>query len=77
MTWIALFTNKQQFYYVISSLPFFIQNANVLVEEKIEIWPGYRTSLRRHEEVPLLCCDLVNKIIRMDNSRVEIHKLMR
>ncbi len=54
-----------------------LQGRHVLDQERIEIWPGYRTSLRRHEHGPLVCCDLINKVVRLDNAYVELKKLMR
>ncbi|KAJ8941721.1 hypothetical protein NQ318_023317 [Aromia moschata] len=36
-------------------------------EHKMELWPGYVTSMRQHEEKILLNCDVSFKFMRMDN----------
>lgn len=36
-------------------------------EFKLEVWPGYMTSIRQHEEKVLICCDSGVKIIRTDS----------
>lgn len=33
---------------------------------KLEIWPGYTTSIRQHEQDILLCAEITHKIMRTD-----------
>ena len=33
---------------------------------KLEIWPGYVTSIRQHENEILLCVELTHKVMRQD-----------
>jgi hypothetical protein len=33
---------------------------------KLRLWPGYVTSIRRHENELLLCVDLTHKVMRQD-----------
>lgn len=33
---------------------------------KIELWPGFATSIRKHEQDILLNCDVAHKVMRMD-----------
>lgn len=33
---------------------------------KIELWPGFTTSIRYHEQDILLNCDVAHKVMRMD-----------
>jgi len=33
---------------------------------RLELWPGYVTSIRQHEQKVMLCCELGNKILRTD-----------
>lgn len=33
---------------------------------KIELWPGYATSMRKHEHDILLMCDVAHKVMRND-----------
>lgn len=37
-----------------------------LKEWKLELWPGYVTTMRQHEQNILLCCETTSKIIRTD-----------
>ena len=57
---------------------YFDPNAAVLLNQhKLEIWPGYVTSIRQHEEQILLCCELSCKVLRTDtvlDQIEEIHK---
>ena len=34
---------------------------------KLELWPGYKTAIRQHEQEILLNADISNKIIRTDS----------
>lgn len=36
-------------------------------EQNLQLWPGYYTSMRQHENNILLNCDMKFKIIRIDN----------
>lgn len=40
--------------------------AVMLPEWKLELWPGYITTMRQHEQNILLCCETTSKIIRTD-----------
>merc|ERR1719244_843984 len=57
---------------------YFDPNAAVLLNQhNLEIWPGYVTSIRQHEEQILLCCELSCKVLRTDtvlDQIEEIHK---
>lgn len=35
---------------------------------KIELWPGYATSIRKHEQDILLNCDVAHKVMRNDTA---------
>ena len=36
--------------------------SKVLKDFKLEMWPGYETSIRQHEKDVLLCCDVSTKV---------------
>lgn len=36
-------------------------------EYGIELWPGYITSIRQHEQKILLCCEIAHKFMRREN----------
>ena len=38
--------------------------AVTLAAHKLEIWPGYVTSIRQHEEQIMLCCEVSCKVLR-------------
>ncbi|KMQ97723.1 protein piwi [Lasius niger] len=38
----------------------------VLPEFKLELWPGYVTSIRQHERDILMCAEITNKVMRLD-----------
>ena len=38
--------------------------AVTLAAHKLEIWPGYVTSIRQHEEQIMLCCEVSCKVFR-------------
>ena len=46
---------------------FYFQAKVELHAEGLEVWPGYITSMRQHEESTLLCCELKSKILRIDS----------
>lgn len=37
-----------------------------IFKEKLQIWPGFATAIRKHEQDLLLCCDISHKIIRQE-----------
>lgn len=39
----------------------------------MELWPGYTTSVRKHEQDILLNCDVAHKVMRMDT----VHDLLQ
>jgi aubergine-like protein len=43
-----------------------------LPEWKLELWPGYVTTMRQHEQNVLLCCETTSKIIRTDTVYVQL-----
>jgi hypothetical protein len=46
---------------------YFDPNQAIMIPEyKLELWPGYVTSIRQHERDLLLCCEISNKILRTD-----------
>ncbi len=38
----------------------------MLPDYKLELWPGYVTSIRQHERELLMCCEISTKILRTD-----------
>jgi aubergine-like protein len=40
---------------------------------KLELWPGYVTSIRQHEDELLLCVELTHKVMRQDT----VHDLLQ
>ena len=38
--------------------------AVTLAAHKLEVWPGYVTSIRQHEEQIMLCCEVSCKVLR-------------
>merc|ERR1719204_667609 len=54
--------------------------AIILKQHKLELWPGYVTSIRQHEEKILMCCEISHKILRTDtvlDQIGEIHQKTR
>jgi aubergine-like protein len=56
---------------------YFDEKASIkLPAHKLELWPGYVTSIRQHENNILLCCETSNKILRtetvMDQMKVRL-----
>ncbi|KAK3930405.1 Piwi-like protein Siwi [Frankliniella fusca] len=35
-------------------------------EHRLELWPGYKTSIRQHERDILMCCEITFKVMRME-----------
>lgn len=44
---------------------------------KIELWPGFATSIRKHENDILLNCDVAHKVMRMDTVRDLMQEVLR
>jgi len=44
------------------------QAKTILKEFKLELWPGYVTSIRQHEGNMLFCCELSTKVLRTDTA---------
>ena len=40
----------------------------MLNDYKIELWPGYVTSIRIHENKILLCCEISHKVLRQETA---------
>ena len=43
-----------------------------LKQHKLELWPGYVTSIRQHENSMMLCCEISHKVLRMDTVLEQI-----
>ncbi|KAK6628902.1 hypothetical protein RUM43_002719 [Polyplax serrata] len=37
-------------------------------QHQLEIWPGYVTSIRQHEQSILMCCEIAHKVMRTDTA---------
>ena len=46
-------------------------------QHKLELWPGYVTSIRQHEQKMLLCCEIGNKILRTDTVLNQIEEIVK
>ena len=44
---------------------------------KIELWPGYVTSIRQHEHKLLLCCEPKFKVVRTDTVHQQMQLALR
>ena len=51
--------------------------AKKTVDCRIELWPGYITSIRQHERKILLCCELSHKVMRKDTALSILMELSR
>jgi len=51
--------------------------AVVLNQHKLEIWPGYVTSIRQHEDQILLCCEISCKVLRTDTVLEQIEEIYK
>merc|ERR1711942_47269 len=49
--------------------------AVTLKQLKLEIWPGYVTSIRQHEEQILLCCEISCIFLRTDTVLEQIEEI--
>jgi len=53
-------------------------NAKIaLTQFKLELWPGYETSIRQHEQGILLCCDVSHKILRTDTVLERMEEVLK
>ncbi len=44
---------------------------------KLELWPGYVSSIRQHENKMLLCCEISHKILRQDTVLEQLRAIYR
>ena len=45
----------------------FLYPLQILINEyRLELWPGYETSIRQHENDILVCCEISHKVMRFD-----------
>ena len=51
--------------------------AIILKQHKLELWPGYVTSIRQHESKILLCCEIGNKVLRTDTVLEQIEDIFQ
>ena len=51
--------------------------AVLLKQHKLEVWPGYVTSIRQHEEQILLCCEISCKVLRTDTVLEQIEEIYK
>ena len=48
-----------------------------LKQHKLELWPGYKTSIRQHEDNILLCCEVDHKVLRTDTVLDQLKQYQR
>ena len=53
------------------------QSATMFPNHKLEVWPGWVTSIRQHEENILLCCEVGNKVLRTDTVLDQITEILK
>lgn len=58
------------------SFRFWFQN-NELSQFRIQLWPGYETSIREYENDLLLNCDVAHKVMRIDTVYTMLRNLRR
>ncbi|CAG9802484.1 unnamed protein product [Chironomus riparius] len=46
----------------------------MLNDYKLELWPGYVTSIRTHEDKILLCCEISHKVLRQETALDVFHR---
>jgi len=51
--------------------------AITLKDWKLELWPGYMTSMRQHEKDVMLCCEVSTKILRTDTVMDQLMSCVR
>lgn len=44
----------------------FALSQTAIPEFQLELWPGYTTSIRQHEEDILVCAEITHKVMRME-----------
>ena len=49
----------------------------VMANHKLELWPGYQTSIRQHEDSMLLCCEISHKVLRTDTVYEQIQNIVK
>jgi len=55
---------------------FFDRNAAIKVpQHRLELWPGFDTSIRKHEAGFMLCAELTHKVLRLDSVLTVIQGL--
>ena len=62
--WVSLISTRpysvMYFFYLFLIIPFLI------VIRRLELWPGFITSILQYERSVMLCADISHKILRMD-----------
>ena len=53
------------------------QSAVMFSAHKLEVWPGYVTTIRQHESKILLCCEIGNKVLRTDTVLEQIEDIFK
>ena len=53
------------------------KSATQFTAHKLEVWPGYVTSIRQHESKILLCCEIGNKVLRTDTVLDQIEDIFK
>ncbi|XP_030561453.1 protein aubergine [Drosophila novamexicana] len=57
---------------------FFDPQAKVILDRfRVELWPGYTTSIRQHESDILLCTEIAHKVMRTDSLYHVLSKVIR
>jgi len=57
---------------------YFDPEAKVVMNKyKLELWPGYETSIRQHEDDILLCCEVTHKVLRTDTVLEQIEEISK
>ena len=51
--------------------------AKKTIDVRIELWPGYITSIRQHQYNILLCCEISHKVMRRETALSILMDLMR
>lgn len=46
---------------------FFVRKQISIPDHHIELWPGYTTSIRQHENDILLCAEIAHKVMRLES----------
>lgn len=49
----------------------------MIPEHHLELWPGYRTSIRQHENDILMCAEIATKTMRQENVMNFLHECMQ